>query len=260
MKKTLVTTLLALGMALSASAASLSDAQYTLANPGASTTLSDVTTDFSVTVTLSGTTLSKIAVGNHINSTVYTLFTVTTSGSKTMGVSTGYSSTDNIITSSGIFGDYGHAADNASGHGSYVTNYTNTGSVNGATGKNLANILGDLDFTTVDAMALTFTHDAGTASHVYLTIDYKEGETASYYGTLSGLKWSSGTGTPSTLNVNTDEITSAYVFSDILSQNDAIAMNEAAIAAMSTPNVPEPTTATLSLLALAGLCARRRRK
>ena len=64
-----------------------------------------------------------------------------------------------------------------------------------------------------------------------------------------------------TLNFNTDLIDSVRVYNSVLTGTDA--ENAAKAVLGFTPgdgNVPEPTTATLSLLALAGLAARRRRK
>ncbi len=78
-----------------------------------------------------------------------------------------------------------------------------------------------------------------------------------YYGSAEGGR-RGDTQSTTALNINTNEVTSAYVFNSVLSQDDAIAMNKAAITAAKA--VAEPATATLSLLALAGLAARRRRK
>ena len=64
-----------------------------------------------------------------------------------------------------------------------------------------------------------------------------------------------------TLNFNTDLIDSVRVYNSVLEGTDA--ENAAKAVLGFTPgdgNVPEPTTATLSLMALAALAARRRRK
>ncbi len=53
------------------------------------------------------------------------------------------------------------------------------------------------------------------------------------------------------MSFNSDLATSCYLFDSAVTVADAIELNKA---------VPEPATATLSLLALAGLAARRRRK
>lgn len=59
-------------------------------------------------------------------------------------------------------------------------------------------------------------------------------------------------------NVGEGEITGAQQYK-ITNNASGISVSYMAVAPASTPNVPEPTTATLSLLALAGLAARRRR-
>lgn len=81
---------------------------------------------------------------------------------------------------------------------------------------------------------------------------YMNGEEA---GTDSGLK---GSGSPIEIyinSVNTAAIKSVYLHNSSLTSTDVSTLH-AEIAQM----IPEPTTATLSLLALAGLAARRRRK
>ena len=60
-----------------------------------------------------------------------------------------------------------------------------------------------------------------------------------------------------TLNFNTDLVDSVYVYNSVLTGEDLFKAAETAV--KNSLNVPEPTTATLSLLALAGLAARRRR-
>lgn len=56
------------------------------------------------------------------------------------------------------------------------------------------------------------------------------------------------------LYFNTEVVTSAYVYNKALGTSDATSLTKTLAV------IPEPATATLSLLALAGLCARRRRK
>lgn len=63
----------------------------------------------------------------------------------------------------------------------------------------------------------------------------------------------------SSLHLNTEFVNSYYIFDQAATDADAIKITHAAAAA-APPIIPEPTTATLSLLALAGLAARRRRR
>lgn len=89
----------------------------------------------------------------------------------------------------------------------------------------------------------------------YLTVLKEDDSVLEYTApSISWLKFSGTTGI-SSISVNSDIVDSAYFFkSQVSSAANAQALNMAAITA------PEPTTATLSLLALAGLAARRRRK
>lgn len=64
----------------------------------------------------------------------------------------------------------------------------------------------------------------------------------------------------STLSLNTELISSYYVFDEVDTIDNTRNLAIEASKVSDTPAVPEPTTATLTLLALAGLAARRRRK
>jgi hypothetical protein len=75
----------------------------------------------------------------------------------------------------------------------------------------------------------------------------------------------SGNTSLTSIYVNADYIgclqfTPEWKGDDIVNTNAAFDATVKEMLAAATPSVPEPTTATLSLLALAGLAARRRRK
>lgn len=111
--------------------------------------------------------------------------------------------------------------------------------------------------------------------NVTLTIVHTDTEQTDMYGILfSGLpqfdpwettftqssnklKWTGGLGDWTNLCINTDLVSKVALYEGVL-QTDQIAASNHAILTMQ--NVPEPATGTLSLLALAGLAARRRRK
>ena len=61
----------------------------------------------------------------------------------------------------------------------------------------------------------------------------------------------------SQVNLNSTYVTDAFVYSGTWNNNDLTSITESALR---TANIPEPATATLSLLALCGLAMRRRRK
>ena len=107
--------------------------------------------------------------------------------------------------------------------------------------------------------AITFayagTHATQTAegTAVVLSVLYEDGTIKSLYGINTGYKYSNNT--PIAITYNTDLLGTPVVTTNVdWSASSLVAAHSDLLL------VPEPTTATLSLLALAGLCARRRRK
>ena len=163
-----------------------------------------------------------------------------------IGIQTNYSSYDhddngetpNVINISGLYGCW-------NSNGAYSVGM-NTG-----TGFEVASFwTGGV----TAAVTLTYEHSKGT-SGTFTLLDTEGNVLQSvggYYNT--GLK-SSG------LSFNTivfdGIVTDGYVFNQVVTAEEAKALGKAAATAAL---VPEPTTATLSLLALAGLAARRRRR
>ena len=98
---------------------------------------------------------------------------------------------------------------------------------------------------------LTVTGTIGSNMTGYLTMFMDDNKILEYSGTSSDYSFSNCLDINS-IEINEDFVQKAYVFDSLVGAADIRAMHMAL--------VPEPTTATLSLLALAGLCARRRRK
>ncbi len=96
-----------------------------------------------------------------------------------------------------------------------------------------------------------FSADRTTGARVVFTLAYEDGSTWQTVGTASGVKSSSWDPTGE-LTVDTAAVKTLATYGSYISEDDAKSIGGAL--------VPEPTTATLSLLALAGLAARRRRK
>lgn len=97
------------------------------------------------------------------------------------------------------------------------------------------------------------TENQGTA--VVFSILYESGDVLSYFGIVYSKQWSSGHVASITYDSDVLNCPEISVWSSSPWTRDTlVAANVAAI------TVPEPTTATLSLLALAGLAARRRRR
>lgn len=119
-----------------------------------------------------------------------------------------------------------------------------------------AQLISGEDGKTLSGMALTMSYTNGSESAMYLTMRFDDGSVTELYGFSTGLKWTTGQKQYSSVDVNTSYVDQVYVFNSAMTKDDALSLNSQALAAA----VPEPATATLSLLALAGLAARRRRK
>lgn len=118
--------------------------------------------------------------------------------------------------------------------------------------ENIANI-----FTTdVTAAVLTYSH-SGYGSVGYLTVLKSDGTMVNYADRRDTYKSTGDNRYISTISYNSTLVTSAdaYVVDTAISATNAFALNVEKL-----QQIPEPTTATLSLLALAGLAARRRRR
>ncbi len=203
-------------------------------------TSGNVNSCFTLTATLR---LSKLKeyIGNAATATsLIEVFSVhaDTNGAKELGVKFGPISDNNGFI--GFCGDNTYA----------LTNYASSP---------LPAALKDIDLSAYTSAAITFTHldlkNDYRDSGVTLTFLDDEGNATSYYGfTGKSLSWSGGLGSLQDIRFNTDLVSSIYLLEDRM-QGSVAYLNAAAIAA-----IPEPATATLSLLALTGLAARRRRK
>ena len=112
-------------------------------------------------------------------------------------------------------------------------------------------------WTNANSATLVFSADRGTGARVVFTMNYTDGTVFQTSGTASGVK--SSNWTPSGLTLDTQAITSVAMYNSYITADDAKAIGVGMLTEPS-PVIPEPATATLSLLALAGLAARRRRK
>ncbi len=211
--------------------------------------------------------------GNHkqygytINIAKGSQYNVTTAASdyKPWGSTFNIHGTEGLKIEATMWGDYKNGDENIGGHNPLTLNLHESGSVliTGAytsAGSAHINFGGLLDADTVvdtgDVIALgrrtliTFT---GTVVGEFAVSD------ASYFTS----NFTTLTGGSMTLNNDLDltgELTSDMVGQYKLTFETLENGHKAIIANYVTASVPEPTTATLSLLALAGLAARRRRK
>ncbi len=272
MKKTLLIVALLLGVAASASAVSLSDAVYSntavTTNSSRNVALSDVWTstsdDFTLTFTLSTKALGlfgqeNMHTGGDTTATILpinTLISVTGTNDAKYGLAIGSANYGAATVHNGIVGMYNRDAATLDSLSSWSgdVKYTLSTNASSPTPSNLSSI----SVADIVSAAVTFTCDGTTKATAYLTLVSADGSSTTYYGSNTSLKTSAGLGNDLTaLGLRTDYITSVYLMAGIATAEEARLMNAGAIAAKP---VPEPATATLSLLALVGLAARRRRK
>ncbi len=244
MKKTLIT-LMALSGA--AAAASLSDAVYFSDNPTSTYTFETPNpTEWTVVVALKADALKPyLAKGENVGK--YQILTITgenaTGGDGTIGANTNYTTIPadrSHINTSGFYGTW--TAGNTGAYGM------------GASADDINAQL--IDWDNVDTCVLTLSSKSGSGSAMAFRLTDKTGVVLyETYGTNS--KLTSGSTTYSAVNFTAGTgITSAAVFTSKLSQEDAEAVTREMSAHVATP---EPSTATLSLLALAALASRRKR-
>ena len=166
------------------------------------------------------------------------------------GVTINGGSNGGKISSSGLYARWGE--------GGSGTDSIKWGGVRWDGGSNLGDLNGDTSGTGWDDVAfagLVYTFEATGGTKVSVTLLSLDGtEIVNSYVTADGLKSSSAGATALTFG---DMVATSYYFDTPVSEADSKTLVQ--LAATTAP-IPEPTTATLSLLALAGLAARRRRK
>lgn len=122
-------------------------------------------------------------------------------------------------------------------------------------GANNADSISSINWQNVKAAALTMALETSSNGTAWTLCTLNNDNTYTMLSASNaGLRWSS-MGDISVIAVDKKVVTEAYAFDGFITGDSAQALNKSAIAA----SIPEPTTATLSLLALAGLATRRRR-
>ena len=236
MKKTLIA-LLALGTC--AMGVTLEDADR-LGNGGSTFTTTDG--NFTVALTLDVTELRSILEQGQPKSWGTDIVCYDISGTKTGVTVNGGSNPSNTIVSSGLYARWGTDA---------AWNPANGSDIRWDGGTDLATI--DWDTVADAGLVYSFSSTGGT-SVAFTLLDAEGAAIVDTYATAGGLK--SASATASTISFD-DSVIGVYYFNGGVTETDAKALAKSA--AVMTGTVPEPTTATLSLLALAGLAARRRR-
>ena len=201
-------------------------------------------TDFTVTMTLDIVKLKNALKDSGVSKTRYNLclFSLRSDSNNsayTMGTMVIYTSSGSSVSTSSLWmtanGTTGYA--HVNGSSDYLSTYV------------------DNQWANADGASFTMAHSLG-GSYALLTVHLSDGSFLEYECESAGLHWSGEKGVSSinigTGNATTNPVMQAYLFDSKVSSADARAINKQLL--------PEPTTATLSLLALAGLAARRRRK
>ncbi len=239
MKKTLIALMAASSMAM---ATTLEDANFTkVGNTGYNTQSNNFTVALTLDVAKLRTLLEKgqaFAWGTDI-------VNYNCNGTAT-GVTVNGGSDAGKINTSGLYARWG---DN-----------TAWSSVQWQGSTNLSDLNGDAEGTGWDDVAsagLVYSFGATSGTTVAFTLIGHDGSAiVDSYVTATGLKSQNAGAAALTFH---DSVAGSYYFNGYKGGDEAT-MKALANSVATTAPVPEPTTATLSLLALAGLAARRRRK
>lgn len=238
MKKTIIAIVALSGVSMGIT---LDDLTYTAGN--AATTTEDGT--FSYVLTLDVEDLRGLLEKGQPQAWGTKVVEYSAGGTATGIVVNGGSSNNKVNTSS-LYAKWGD--NNAWG------NFMSTGS---DTSIDLADLNGDAEGTGWDDVvgaAITYTFDLNNGTKGALTlIGLNDTVIINHITTLSGLKTASAIGAAISFG---DMVTGYYYSNNVLSEAESKEVSKLAAIA----SIPEPTTATLSLLALAGLAARRRRR
>ncbi|MBR1981226.1 MAG: PEP-CTERM sorting domain-containing protein [Akkermansia sp.] len=257
MKKTLITLLALGGMAMGA-APDLANANIT--TNGTTTSYWTEDGNFTVALTLDVESLRKYLEKGQTPAWGTDIVRYDAGGTAT-GVCINGGSSNSKVNTSGLYARWGNDT---------AWNPSNSADVRWDGGTNLSDLNGDAEGTgwdSVGSAGLVYGFGATTGTVVALTILDTDGTAlVDSYVTAGNLK--SGNATNAVLTLHSEMVAAGYFFDDRLGYVEADYKALAAAAAGAaipategwTRVIPEPATATLSLLALAGLAARRRRR
>ena len=260
MMKTLLIT--ALAAASTACAVTLDSAAYTSSDTTqgsiALTSGSTISGSFSYTLTLNANAVKDFM---NVTSTATHSIAVAVSNQTDHNISVALGAHVSNNDKSGIYGYNVNTATLVTGTDSaqlYTYNRSNSNGETSSTNPGIDSFASS-DTVVMDdltGISVTLSHTDTKDTSIFLTLQFSDGSVLEQYGYQSGVKWSGGAGSFNTLLFDSAYVTEAYVFSTNLTKEEAFGLNREALGLA----VPEPATATLSLLALAGLAARRRRK
>lgn len=239
MKKTLIALLAASSMAM---AVGLADADIKQAGNTGYNTWGN---NFTIAITLDAEELSTLLEKDQAPAWGTDIVSYNAAGTLT-GVTVNGGSSNNKINTSGLYARWG------------TNTAWNSVTWNGST--NLSDLNGDAEGTgwkNIASAGLVYSFSAGSGTAVAFTLIDTEGNAiVDSFVVADNLK--AGSAGIAALTFD-DSVASSYYFDSYMGGNEAD-MKALANAAATAAPLPEPTTATLSLLALAGLAARRRRR
>ena len=170
----------------------------------------------------------------------------------TVNISVNNNSNANGITTGGF---YFKSADDASA-------FTSTGAtVFGSNGNAATSALTSIDWTNAAGAALTVTYNgissrtAPLGVQIYFSVAMNDGSIVTLNAGNNGTQWVANQYDVTEIRYTTTYLDALTIYDGYATADQAWELNKGVL-----PSIPEPATATLSLLALAGLAARRRRK
>lgn len=272
MKKTLITLLALAGVA----SAAMSDTQLskphsiTLGSGPASISTDGILTSesyyqaFTAVLTMDVEELAVFTPGlptGEAKKTPLLSWTITnandSSQQKSVNVSVNNNSSNTKITTAGFY--YKKADDNTC---SLPDNTGAGATVFGTNGNAATSYLSDIDWTNVAGAALTISYNgissktAPLGVQLYFTVELKDGTILdTVTAGDNGTQWVQNQWDVTAIGYDPTYLEGLTIYDGYATAEQAIALNKAVL-----PTIPEPTTATLSLLALAGFAARRRRR
>lgn len=228
MKKTLITLLAMAATALSANAASWGDS-WLYSENGTTITLDTEQSSLTAVVVLDVEKMKDVMLAG-ASLSKHTLIDFTDTDGADIGLQTNYSSANNKISTSGLYGSWNQGSAYSFGMDS---------------GFELSTFW---DTTVAASAVLTYSYDTGTTA-VFSALK-SDGSMVTLGGTWNTtLKGSTFAANEVVFDV--DLVEKSFVFNGVSTVEQATYL--------ATTVIPEPATATLSLLALCGLAARRRR-
>ena len=229
MKKTLITLLTVAATALSANAASWGDS-WLYSENGTTITLDTAQSSLTAVVVLDVEKMKDVMLAG-ASLSKNTLIDFIDTDTNDIGLQTNYSSADGKIANSGLYGTWNQG-------GAY--------SVGMNSGFELSTLW---DATVAASAVLTYSYSTGTTAA--FSALKSDGSMVTLGGTWNTTLRGTGFGANEVV-FDANLVEKSFVFNGVSTVEQATYL--------ATTVIPEPATATLSLLALAGLAARRRRK